>query len=519
MKPILAPLLLSLMAAAGSSVSPATPKLNLLSCPLARLRTALIAWLTLTTGGLHAVVQLGLPFSDHLVLQAHRPVPVWGTASPGETVAVEFAGQTLATTAGADGAWRVTLAPLDYAPGHATQTLVVRGTNELRVADVLVGEVWLCSGQSNMRFTLGRQAEPRDAAAPLLFPASLAGAMHPRLRLLNVSGGTPAGQRWAACSPETAKNFSAVGYFFGTALQRARDVPVGLIDLGRGGASIRTFLPAAAIDARPEFKAAFTPEKRPGYANDGVFAGEVVPLAPFALRGVLWYQGESDVGRAALYPEMLGAMIGAWRGAFAQPELPFLIVQLPAWERRRTDPPKSEPGVSWAGLREAQSIVARTVPHTRLMVAIDLGERLDIHPRRKAEVGERLATLARAAVYGEAITHSGPVLRKAESCDGGRLLLTFTGTEGGLLVQGRQLDNFAVAGADGVFIPATAEVTGHDQITVTAPTGDVAKSIRYGWQDYFVPTFFNGIGWPAAPFRMDTQPAANDRQQPVGLKK
>ncbi len=144
------------------------------------------------------------------------------------------------------------------------------------------------------------------------------------------------------CTPETAKDFSAVGYFFGTALLRARNVPVGLIDLGRGGASIRTFLPAA-VAGKPEFASAFPEEVRPGYSNGRVFAEELTQLAPFALRGVLWYQGESDAGRANIYAELLGAMIGAWRDTFDSPGLPFLIVQLPAWERRRTDPPKPEP--------------------------------------------------------------------------------------------------------------------------------------------------------------------------------
>lgn len=472
-------------------------------------RPTLATGFFLSVAAAHATIRLGLPFSDHMVLQAHQPVPVWGTAAANEPVTVEFAGQSLHATAKVDGTWRVTLAPLDYAPAHAPQTLVARGTNELRVTDVLIGEVWLCSGQSNMRFTLGRMAEPRDAAAPQLFPATLAGSERSSLRLLNISGGTPNDRRWAACTAETAKDFSAVGYFFGSALQDARDVPVGLIDLGRGGASIRTFLPAAVIASRPEFAAAFPAEKRPGYANGGVFAEELSPLAPFSLRGVLWYQGESDVGRAAIYAQLLGAMISAWREAFAMPELPFLIVQLPAWERRRTDPPKQAVGVKWAELREAQERVTATVPHTHLAVAIDLGERLDIHPRRKSEVGERLARIARAAVYGEAVVHGGPVLRKVEPRDGGGLVLTFSGNEGGLLINGTRLDDFMIADEDGKFVSAGTEITGHNQVTVTAPAGVVGKYVRYGWRDHFIPTLFNGLGWPAAPFRTDTQPVTN----------
>src|SRR5690606_26306114 len=191
----------------------------------------------------HARLQLGVPFSDHMVLQARHPIRVWGTGDAGETVHVKVGDREGSCTVTGTGEWRVTLEPLEYQPDHRPLTLVIRDDDEVvRIDDLLVGEVWLCSGQSNMRFTLGRYAEHRDAAAPRLYPRTLATAHHARLRLINISGGTPADRTWAACSPDTVEKFSAIGYHFGVAIERSRDVPVGLIDLGKGGAAIRTFM-------------------------------------------------------------------------------------------------------------------------------------------------------------------------------------------------------------------------------------------------------------------------------------
>ncbi|MGH7956965.1 MAG: sialate O-acetylesterase, partial [Opitutaceae bacterium] len=410
------------------------------------------------------------------------------------------------TAAGVEGAWRVMLDPLDYAPAHAPQTMIVRGaTHTVRLSDVLIGEVWVCSGQSNMRFTLGRKAEPRDDQAPLLFSESLANCAQPGLRLLNVSGGTPADRKWAACAPDTAAAFSAIGYFYGAALAQARDVPIGLVDLGRGGAAIRSFIPLEAFNARSEFTRAYPPEQRPGATTGAVFAKDVQPFAPFAVRGVLWYQGEGDAARAALYSEMLRVLIAEWRRAFETPELPFVVVQLPPWERRRTDPPRTSIGIKWAELRAAQAEVANADPHLALVVIADCGERLDIHPRRKREVGERLARVIRAEVYGETITRHGPELISTDVRPD-VIVLTFAHTEGGLFARGGQLDDLEVAGEDGKFVAATATVTGHNQITVQRPPGGAATFVRYAWRDYFEPSLFNGDGWPAAPFRTDAFP-------------
>jgi sialate O-acetylesterase len=441
-----------------------------------------------------------------MVIQAGLPVRVWGTAEAGAIISVEFAGRTGSAKTSDEGAWSLTLPPSDYIPDHAPQTIVVRGEDSvLRIDDVLVGEVWLCSGQSNMRFTLGRQAEPRDADAPRLYPVALAGANHPRLRLLNISGGTPADRKWALCNPATVDRFSAIGYHLGVALGHARNIPVGLVDLGKGGAAIRTFMSYSTFTAHPEFGNTYKPEKRPGFTVGAVYQKDLLAFAPLAVRSVLWYQGEGDASRAHLYPDMLKLMIDDWRQALENPELPFLIVQLPPWERRRTDPARTTTGIRWAELREAQADAVKDTPNTHLAVIADLGERLDIHPRRKREVGERLARLARAAVYGETVSAYGPQLVSTEIGQES-MVLTFSHTDGGLFARGGSLQDFEVAGSDGVFVSATAEITGYDELTVKIHSGVTPQYVRYAWRDYFEPTLFNGDGFPASPFRTDTFP-------------
>ena len=483
----------------------------------ARLHFTLFAAFLAVTPA-RAEVQLARVFSDHMVLQAQRPVPVWGTAIPGERITVNVAAQTKTTVAGNDGRWRVTLDPLDYARSNAPQTILVRGTNEIRVADVLIGEVWLCSGQSNMRYVLGRLADaigrPND---PAPFAAEIARSANPLIRLLNVSGGTPADQRWAVSSPTTTPAFSAIAYFFARDLVRTRGVPVGVVDLGKGGAPLRAFLPWADLAADPVLGAALPPPSANGKADTvtgSIYEKDLRLFAPFAVRGLLWYQGEADASRAALYPQMLGAMISRWRSDLESPALPVLIVQLPPYERRRADPPKQQIGVKWAEMREAQWRVTQTIPQTHLAVTADLGERLDVHPRRKPEVASRLALLARARVYGEQIPHSGPLLRSSR-VENGKIILTFDHADGGLVLSQEKLLPFSVAGDDGRFVPANAEIDGLDRLIVTLPPdAPAAKYVRFAWQDYFTPGLFNAFGLPASPFRTDSFPLTTAPAQP-----
>lgn len=471
--------------------------------PLKPVWVLLVIGFAFGTARAEVPLALGLPFSDHMVVQADSPVLVWGTGEPGARIRATLTDQTVEGWVGRDGSWRLSLGPQPASTGTDSTELVVTQTGatetRIRITNVLLGEVWLCSGQSNMRFTLGRRAEPRDAAAPLLFPQSLASASHPRLRLLNVSGGTPADQRWAVCSPETAHDFSAVGYFFGEQLQSARDVPVGLIDMGRGGASIRTFLPPGVLARNAAWTALFPAETRPGYRNGAVYSDELARVAPFRLRGVLWYQGESDTRRAAHYARLLRAMIGTWRDALESPALPFLVVQLPVWERRPKDPPGASSSAGWAALRAAQAAVAAEDTDVHLVVGLDLGERFDIHPRRKSVLGARLARVARAAVYGESLTARGPHAVSASQIGAGMVRLLFAGTEGGLWGEGA-LTTFEVEGKEGKLHQAQAAISGWNTIDVRFPPEISACRVRYGWHDYFKPTLFSGDDWPAEPF-------------------
>ncbi len=469
---------------------------------------ALLAFL-LIAAPLASSVQLAGPFSDHMVLQARRPVPVWGTAAAGEKISVVFAGQTKSTVADASGRWRVTLDPLAYAPAHAPQVLIARGENDVRLTDVLIGEVWLCSGQSNMRYAMNRKADATgrpEETAP--FADEIARAAHPLIRLLNVTGGTPADRKWGVCGPETVAAFSAPGYFFARALAPHLDAPIGLVDLGQGGAPIRAFIPRRDLEADAALGATLPAANVAGKADavtGSIYEKDLRFFAPFAVRGMLWYQGEADVARAALYPKFIGALLTRWRGDLENAEMPVLIVQLPPYERRRADPPKKEIGVKWAEQREAQWHVAQTIPHTHLAIIADLGERLDIHPRRKPEVGTRLALLARSRVYGEKIPDSGPLFR-ASRIEGNMIILTFDHADAGLVATAGSLQDFTIAGDDGKFVPATAEIEGLDRVVVTLPPGSGAKFVRYAWQDYFTPTLFNGYGLPASPFRTDAFP-------------
>lgn len=439
-------------------------------------------------------VQLAPGFSDHMVMQAGRPVPVWGSGTAGEQVSVGFAGQTHETTVDAAGCWQVLLDAQSPTPPGVSHTLVV---NEVRVEDVLVGAVWLCSGQSNMRYRLGRKPDP---AGPAFFAGELARASAPRIRLLNVSGGTPVDRKWAVCSPETAEEFSAIGYFYAKYLTEALDIPVGVVDLGKGGTPIRSFLPR---DVYLSIAAANGISVDPNDTQIAtVYDKDLTWFAPFAAAGVLWYQGEADASRSATYPPLMTGLVESWRQALQSAELPFLVVQLPVYERSKEASPPTTIGTMWAELREAQAEVARSVPGVHLCVILDLGERLEIHPSRKPEVARRLANLALARVYGQDVVHKGPELRIGQS-DSTRAILVFDHVEGGLMAVGSSLEYFTAVTTDGTVVPVVAVITGLNRVEVTLPSGAAVTEIRYGWQNYFVPTFFNGFDLPAAPFRWD----------------
>lgn len=499
-----------------------------------RTSLRLLAPLFLAAVAAQAEVILAPLFQDHAVLQRDRPVPVWGMADPGERVSVEFKGQRVGTTADVSGRWIVYLEAIDGSTEPAE--LIVTGKNRVRIADVLVGEVWIASGQSNMEFALGKtdNAE-RDIPAsdnPLIREFTVKRAMADR-PLTTVEGS------WQLASPATAGNFSAVAYYFARDLQRKYAVPVGILHTSWGGTPIESWMSGTmlqdaglltltqtrwqeTLSAYPERKATFdrkfaewtTAEERArtgGAKNtlprpygpvgpdsphrpSSLFNAMIAPLQPYAIRGAIWYQGESNAPRAQEYATLFAAMIKGWRATWGQGDFPFYFVQLANF--LPDDPTDRE----WAYLREAQAKTL-AVPHTGMAVTIDIGDPKDIHPRNKQEVGRRLALIARNTAPDTIANASGPRFL-AYTVEGATVRIRFTHVSTGLISEKTPPQAFELAGADRVFHPATARIVG-DTVIVQSPKVTQPVAVRYAWSNSPDVNLYNGSGLPAEPFRTD----------------
>ncbi|MHC4670466.1 MAG: sialate O-acetylesterase [Planctomycetota bacterium] len=479
-----------------------------------------------------AEVTLAGIFGDDMVLQQDAVLAIWGRAAPGERVRVTLAGRTARTEADADGRWRVELGPFRASAGR---TLTVAGRNRITLHRVCIGEVWLCSGQSNMQWPVRRSAHA---------DREIAGARDPRLRLYTVPrhvAGEPREDvqgKWAVCGPETVASFSAVAYFFGRRLRADLKIPVGLIHASWGGTPAEAWTSRAALEAAPVLRPilerwdrtlAAWPAKRaahearleawqqqaeaaraagtkppprprapPGpdhpHRASGLFHGMIAPLRPFAIRGVIWYQGESNAGRAEQYQTLFPTLIRDWRRAWGRGDFPFLYVQLANFRAVVTEPGES----AWAELRDAQRH-ALAEPNTAMAVAVDIGEARDIHPKNKQEVGRRLALAAQALAYAgarprqEKVVFSGP-LYESHAVRGREVVVRFRHVGGGLAARdGDALRGFAVAGADRRFLRAQARL-------------ERPVAVRYAWADNPVCNLINAEGLPASPFRTDDWP-------------
>lgn len=517
-----------------------TPTLSIGACLAAVLILASCATAPSTWSG--TPVTLGTPFGDHAVLQRGKPVPVWGWASPGDQVTVAFQGHQAEATAGADGKWTAVLPALTAS--STPEDLVVSGSNTVTLHDIVVGEVWLCSGQSNMEFGIRdswsrvRNADEEVVAAH--FP------LIRQLRIDHVVSDTPAQRAtnsgWKTANPMDVGNFTAVGYFFARDIHSALGVPVGIVMSPWGGTPVESWMSAdcrhattlgAVIDQRwKDDLAKWTPEKLAQYKADyaawqkaqdqamathtknplawppppatadspylpgGLYNAMIHPLEPFAIRGFLWYQGESNAGRPSEYAELFGAMITSWRASFGQGDLPFYFVQLANYG----DPSKIE-NRSWAFLREAQQKTL-ALPNTGMAVTADIGEAEDIHPRNKQEVGRRLALIARAQVYGLAPEFIGPTLAGIQ-VEGSSIRVRFSHTGGELAVRGDSVASLEVAGEDKVFHPATAKVE-VDTLVVGSPDVAHPVAVRYAWNNSPSANLYGLNGLPAVPFRSDS---------------
>jgi sialate O-acetylesterase len=429
----------------------------------------------------HAIAapELAPIFQDNGVLQCDRPVPVWGLASPGEHVTVDFAGQKVGSTADQDGHWVTILAPLAANPVGAD--LTVTGKVAVTVHAVLVGEVWLCSGDSGM-----------EAALETCGPSEIATARLPLVRQFRVTrratSAPAARDEWQACSPETAGRFTALGYFFARELFSRLGVPIGIINSSSSGSSLEQWMSPAALAPFPADTGASTGPGDP-WAPSSLFNAMIEPLLPYAIRGTIWYQGEADVGRSADYAVRFPAMIKAWRAHFGEGDFPFFWVQLAGG-----DTAAGRPGEGRPRFREAQS-AALALPATGQAVAMDVG---DVGRR---EVGRRLALIAKATVYSIPVDFSGPVF-SGSTVEGAAVRVSFNFAGEGLTASGKPLQSFEIAGADRVFHPAAATIQG-DTVLVHTPLVRQPVAVRYAWRGLPEGNLYNGAGLPAPPFRSD----------------
>ena len=474
-------------------------------------------------------------------------MPVWGWAEPGEQIAVEFAGQKKSTVADADGKWLVQLDPL---PASAEpRKLAVSSANpkskisNLKLQDVLVGEVWLGSGQSNMAWVVksARDFDQEQAAATLplirMFREESPAAQTPQ---------TTAAGTWSVCSPETVGSFSATLFFFGRELHRELQVPIGLINSSVGGTPIESWIAAEAQANVPELQAQVAaetkaaaefdeaqakadyeqalarwkeraakakaagqaeprrprdplePRSRRGGAG-GLFNGKIAPLIPYALRGAIWYQGEanSQPGKGTLYQYQLPTLVTDWRSRWGE-DFPFAWVQLPNFQR---------PGEDWMLVREAMLKTLR-LPHTGMAITVDIGESQNIHPKNKQEVGRRLALWALGDVYAKQVAATSGPLPAGHAVRGAEMVLSFTHTEGGLQAKDGALKGFVIAGEDRQWQPAQARIAG-DQVIVSSPEVENPVAVRYAWEADPVCNLYNAAGLPASPFRTDDWPTTS----------
>ncbi|MHB1033872.1 MAG: sialate O-acetylesterase [Pirellulales bacterium] len=444
------------------------------------------AWLAATSA--LAEVKPHALFCDGMVLQRDLPVPVWGTADDGEQVTVRFQGQEASATA-KDGKWMVRLGKLQ---GGGPAEMTIQGKNTIQIKDVLVGEVWLCGGQSNMEMAVVSAADAKKVIAESadakirLFTVPRRGSDKPES---NVVG------RWSPCGPDTVGGFSAVGYFFGRDLRKALDVPVGLISSNVGGTAAEQWTSREKLESIQELKGLLENK-----ASCKLYNAMIAPLAPYALRGAIWYQGESNAGRAYQYRVLFPAMIANWRELWGQGDFAFLCVQLAPFMPIVQEPTES----AWAELREAQLLTALNFPKTGMAVITDVGDEKDIHPKQKAPVGARLALAARGIAYGEKLVYSGPVY-KSLKVEGDRAVLSFDSVGDGLAAKGDTLTGFTVAGEDRKFVNAQARIDGQN-VVVSSPQVAKPVAVRYGWANYPVCNLWNKDGLPATPFRTDDFP-------------
>lgn len=498
-----------------------------------------VSLVLMVAGTAKVVADVSLPavISDNMVLQQRMKVPIWGWAAPGEKVSVDGNWQSLGALATADkeGKW---LVKLETPKAGGPFEITIKGNNTITLANVLIGEVWVCSGQSNMAMAMTRVANAEQ---------EIAAADYPNIRLFAVERQITAAQpqrdcvgSWSLCSPKVTPTFSAVAYFYGRELHAKLKVPIGIIDSSWGSTDIQAWMSMRALAEDPDFEPVIArykmqlkdfprmkeehrekmaewkqlaaqaknegrgvprkpyPPRGPGelVTQTGMYNAMIAPLIPYGIRGVAWYQGEGNATRSWGYRKLFPAMIRQWRGDWGQGDFPFYYVQIAPWH-------KYYHAIA-AELRETQ-LMALSVPNTGMVVTMDVPDVTDLHPKNKRDVGKRLALWAFAKTYGyKGIVYSGPLF-KSMHIEGNRIRLRFDHIGGGLVAKGGELTHFMIAGEDMKFVQANAIIDGD---TVVVSSKEVAKpvDVRFAWSNDAVPNFFNKAGLPASPFRTDDEP-------------
>jgi len=491
-------------------------------------------------GAVFADVKLPAVISDNMVIQRGKKTPIRGWAEPDEQIMVGVSWHSMAwgINADKDGKWAFEMTPPTTAGPHE---MTISGKNTIKIKNILVGEVWVCSGQSNMQWSVRASANAEQ---------EIAGADYPDIRLFSVERKvaeqpqTDCVGSWSLCSPQTIPGFSAVAYYFGRELHKELNVPIGLIHTSWGGTPAEAWTRRGALESVPDcapilerFDEAMAkyPEAKKKYDEDvnkwkeaaekakaegknpprrprapfgpgnphspaGLYNAMIAPLIPYSIAGAIWYQGESNAGRAYQYRKLFPAMITNWRQDWGQGNFPFLFVQLANFMAVDPDPVDS----AWAELREAQ-LMTLASPNTGMAVIIDIGEANNIHPKNKQDVGKRLALWALAKTYGRRLVYSGPIY-KSMRIEGNKIILDFEHVGGGLAADGDEpLKGFAIAGTDRKFVWANAKINGNTVVVSSDKVSEPA-AVRYGWANNPVCNLYNKEGLPASPFRTDDWP-------------
>jgi sialate O-acetylesterase len=504
-----------------------------------------------------ARVELNSLFTDNMVLQQEQELAFWGTASPDEIVSVSILGKELTKTTDESGNWKIMFPPLkaSFDPIEIT----IQGENTILIKNVLVGEVWLCSGQSNMDMTVAK--EDRYWCGVNNEAEEVAAANYPTIRAFDADF-TPSMKietnvkgKWEVCSPQTVGHFSAAAYFFAREISTRYNIPVGLVTTAFGASTAEAWTSKSSLEKHPnltflldnytkkldafyadsavtmsKYRSEFSkwegdvaalkaasgdvntadlkiprapknPDPRVDQHNPYLlYNGMVAPLIPYTIKGALWYQGESNYPSADYYSEIMETLIAEWREEWGQGDFPFIYVQLANYQDLISEPVKDDPMVT---VRNEQ-LQNLTIPNTAMVVAIDNADPSDfgnIHPKNKQEIGMRLATAARAIVYNEKIEYMGPVY-KSMKVDGDKVKIAFDHVGSGLEVKGDTLKGFAIAGEDKNWVHGVAKIDGNS-VVVSAPEVQKPVAIRYGWAKNPPCNLYNKVGLPASPFRTD----------------